>query len=501
MPVACDRLTTLDRQFLIYESKAAHMHVAGNSIFEAGPLRREDGGLDIGRIRAYVESRLERIPRYRQIVTYTPFGQPIWVDDPHFNLDYHVRHTSLPKPGGDAQLKALCGRIFSQALDRTKPLWEIWVVEGVEGGNEFAFISKIHHAMVDGVSSVDLLEVLLTQEPVREFTPAAPWEPRPGPSAREMAVDDVRTLVRAPLRLLGQAPWLIKGVLQAESEVRAAVRGLADLTFKTLRRPAETPLNKRIGPHRRFDWLTLDLGEMKAVRKALGGSINDVVLATVTGAVRRFLEYRGVKPEGIEFRVMAPVSVRRPDEKGALGNRVAAWMVSLPIGERDPRKRLASLQKTTERLKVEKNALGAELLTQMAGWAPATLLSLGARISWRNLPFNMVVTNVPGPQKPVYLLGAKMLADYGLVPIPDYTGLGIVLFSYEGKLTWGLNADWDVMPDLDVFARFVESAFAELRDLARPAGVPAQEKVAEAKPVEAPPSNPPAEPQPAAVTH
>jgi WS/DGAT/MGAT family acyltransferase len=493
MPVAYDRLTSLDRSFLLYESPAAHMHVAGNSVFETGPLRRPEGGLDIARIRRYIEARLARIPRYRQIVGRTPFGQPIWVDDPHFNLEYHVRHTSLPQPGSDEQLKALCGRIFSQALDRTKPLWEIWVVEGLAGGEKFAFISKIHHAMVDGVSSVDLLEVLLTHQPVETFEPAPPWEPRPEPSAGELAADDLRTLVRAPLRLMGQAPAFLKGALKAQSEVRAALRGLADLTLKTLRRPAETPLNKPIGPHRRFDWLTLDLAEMKAVRRVFGGSINDVVLATVAGAVRRFLEYRGVSPEGIEFRVMAPVSVRRPDEKGALGNRVAAWMVPLPIGERDPRQRLSMLRKTTERLKVEKNALGAELLTQMAGWAPATLISLGARLSWRGLPFNMVVTNVPGPQKPVYLLGAKMLADYGLVPIGNYMGLGIVLVSYEGKLSWGFNADWDLVPDLDIFARYVEAAFAELRDLARraSAGTDAQ-PAAESRPAEAQPTSQPA---------
>src|SRR3954471_10701072 len=172
MPGAFDRLSPLDRSFLIYETPVAHMHVAGNYIFEADPLRRPDGGLDISSIRAYVERRLARIPRYRQIVSRTPFGTPIWVDDPHFNLDYHVRHSSLPRPGDDGQLKALCGRVFSQALDRSKPLWELWIVEGLRGGDQFAFISKIHHAMVDGVSAVALLEVLLTHEPVTEFEPA-----------------------------------------------------------------------------------------------------------------------------------------------------------------------------------------------------------------------------------------------------------------------------------------------------------------------------------------
>ena len=459
---ASDRLNPLDRHFLLYETPSTHMHVAGASIFEAGPLRRPDGGIDIARIRAYIDSRLEHIPRYRQIVARTPFGTAIWVDDPHFNLEYHVRHTSLPHPGGDAQLKALCGRIFSQPLDRARPLWEIWVAEGLDAGHQFAFISKVHHAMVDGISAVDLLEVTLRYEPIAEFEPARPWVPRPSPGARALAVDDVAAVLREPLEALRRAPALLADAFKPQSEVRAALRGLADLTFKTIRRPSETPLNKRIGPHRRFDFLTQDLAAIKAVRRAFGGSINDVVLATVAGAVRRFLLHRGFDPTGIEFRVMAPVSVRPPEARGTLGNRVAAWMVSLPIGESDPRRRLAILQETTARLKAEKNALGAELLTQMSGWTPSTLLSLAARIPWRDLPFNIIVTNVPGPQRPVYLLGAKMLADYGLVPIAKYVGLGIVLVSYVGKLAWGFNADWDVVPDLDVFGRCVDDAFSEL---------------------------------------
>ncbi len=479
MTGACDRLSPLDRYFLIYESPTAHMHVAGASIFETGPLRRPDGGLDIDRIRGYIESRLSHIPRYRQIVSKTPLGALFWADDPHFNLDYHVRHSSLPRPGADAQLKALCGRVFSQALDRTKPLWEVWIVEGLAGGDEFALISKIHHAMVDGVSAVDLLEVLLTHEPVTGFKPAEPWEPREGPTRRELAVSDVRALLQGPLELVRRVPRLAADAFKSQSDLRAAVRGLADLTLKTIRRPSRTPLNKPIGPHRRFDWLTMALGELKAVRRAFGGSINDVVLAIVAGGVRRFLQHRGVSLDGIQFRVMAPVSVRPQEARGELGNRVAAWMVPMPIGEPDPRRRLALLQETTGRLKTEKNALGAQLLTEMVGWTPATLLSLAARVPWRDLPFNMIVTNVPGPQRAVYLLGAKMMTDYGLVPIAAYVGLGVTLVSYEGKLAWGFNADWDVVPDLDVFVRCIDASFAELRAL-----LPAQRNAAapEARP-------------------
>lgn len=465
-----DRLSALDRSFLIYESATGPMHVGGTATFDAAPLRGEHGGLDIDRIRSFIDSQLSRIPRYRQVVSRTPLGSPLWVDDAHFNLEYHVRHTSLPRPGDDRQLKALTARLFSQALDRSKPLWELWFVEGVRGGERFAMISKVHHAMVDGISAVDLLEVLLSQEPKTDFVPAERWAARPAPSARDLARDDLLRAVRAPVGLATQAPALLDEARQKGSDLRAALRGMADLAFKTLRRPSETPLNRPIGPHRRCDWVSMPLDEVKGVHRALGGSVNDVVLTIVTGAVRRFLDRRGVDTRGLDFRVMTPVSVRARHERGKLGNRVSSWTVPLPIGELDPRRRLADIRETTSRLKREKNALGAELLTRMSGWAPATLLSMGSRLVWRNLPFNMVVTNVPGPQRPIYLLGAKMLDNFGLIPLTDYLGLAITLLSYAGQLCWGFTADWDLVPDLDVFVRAVQDAFAELREHA---GTPA----------------------------
>jgi diacylglycerol O-acyltransferase / wax synthase len=469
VPAAYDRLSALDRSFLIYESSAGPMHVGGTATFDAAPLRGGDGGLDIDRIRSFIESQLSRIPRYRQVVSRSPLGAPLWIDDAHFNLEYHVRHSSLPRPGDDRQLKALSARLFSQALDRTKPLWELWFVEGVRGGERFALISKVHHAMVDGISAVDLLEVLLSQDPKTDFAPAERWVPRPAPSARDLARDDLVRAVRAPLELATRTPALLREARQKGSDLRAALRGITDLAFKTLRRPSETPLNKPIGPHRRCDWVLMDLDEVKAVHRALGGSVNDVVLTIVTGAVRRFLDHRRIDTKGLEFRVMTPVSVRSHQERGTLGNRVSAWTVPLPIGELDPRRRLANIRETTSRLKREKNALGAELLTRMSGWAPATLLSMGSRLAWRNLPFNLVVTNVPGPQRPIYLLGAQMLDNFGLIPLTDYLGLAITLLSYAGKLCWGFTADWDLVPDLQVFVRAVEDAFAEVRESARQA--------------------------------
>ncbi len=469
MPKLYDRLNAIDRQFLIYEAEAIHMHIGGTAIFEGGALRRQDGGIDIDRIRAFIESRLPRIPRYRQVVSFTPFGRHIWLDDPHFNIEYHVRHTSLPKPGNEQQFKALCGRIFSQALDRSKPLWEVWIIDGVGGGSDrIGFISKVHHAMVDGVRSIDLIEAILTKDPIAEFEPAPRWIARRRPPAVMLMLDDLSRATRVPVELALQTPRFLREAMEARSDARLALKGAADLYWKTVLRPSETPLNRRIGPHRRFDWVDTDMNDVKAVRRRFGGTVNDVVLTTMSGAVRRFLEHRGMHPEGIDFRVMAPVNIQaRTGTADELGNQVSAWMVPLPIAERDPRRQLEILSRTTAVLKEEKNALGGLLWTRLSGLAPSTLLSLGARLSWRNLPCNMVVTNVPGPQQELYLLGAKMLNYRGMLPIGNYLGLGTVIVSYAGKLQYSFTADWDLVPDVDVFAKCVGAAFQELRDAAR----------------------------------
>jgi WS/DGAT/MGAT family acyltransferase len=262
------------------------------------------------------------------------------------------------------------------------------------------------------------------------------------------------------------------------SDLRVMVRAARGLLGSSLRTVSDTPLNRPIGPHRRFDWLEMNLTAVKDVKNRLGGTLNDVVLTTVAGAVQRFLEGRRVHVDLLDFRVMAPVSVRTADERGTLGNRVSAWIVELPLGERDPRRRLARISETTARLKQTKQALGAEVLTRVAEWTPSTLLSLGSRMVMRALPFNLVVTNVPGPQVPLYLLGAKMLTNFGQVPLTDYLGLGIVLFSYAGKLCWGFNADWDLLPDLHDFVRATEDAFADLRRAAAPIEITAEPRPA-----------------------
>ncbi|HUE29802.1 MAG TPA: wax ester/triacylglycerol synthase family O-acyltransferase [Verrucomicrobiae bacterium] len=471
-PSAYDRLSFLDNSFLITESPTNHMHVAGTASYAAGPLKRPDGGIDIDRIRDYVASRLHLIPRYRQVLAWTPIeGHPVWVDDAHFNIDYHVRHTSLPRPGDAPQLKRLSGRIMSQQLDRSKPLWEMWIVEGLEGGDRFAVITKVHHCMIDGMSSVDLLEVLLKPQATDTIEPGPRWIPRPAPRPRDLLWAEAMRRASMPFDLVRDFRRFLAEAEDPRSDLRAMLRAVRDTVRSTLRQVSDTPLNEQIGPHRRFDWLAMDLEDVKAVRKALGGSLNDVVLATVTGAVAGFLEQRRVNVELIRFRVMAPVSVRTREERGTFGNRVSAWMIDLPLAERDPRRRLEKIREQTERLKESKQALGAEVLTRVVEWTPSTLLSLGGRMVTRALPFNLVVTNVPGPQVPLYLLGARMLDNYGQVPLTDYLGLGVVLFSYAGTLCWGFTADWDLVPDVAEFVAGIEAAFAELRQAAQGAPI------------------------------
>jgi len=469
---AYERLTALDNSFLVLEKPTASMHVASTQIYDAGPLRRGDGGIDFDAIKEAHAAVLHQIPRYRQKLQWIPFqNHPVWVDDARFKLDFHIRHTSLPRPGTEDQLKRLSARIMQQHLDRERPLWETWVVEGLEG-DRFAIVTKVHHCMIDGISGVDLLKTLLSPSPDARLGEAPTFIPRPSPGALELLGAEFLRTLGLPL----QAFRDVRGFLREAEDVRRELwvrgRALVETLGVTLRSASETPLNQPIGPHRRFEWLRMDIGEIKEARKGLGGgSLNDVVLTIVTGAVRRFLQRRNVNPSQLDFRVMTPVSVRAEDERGALGNRVSAWVFELPLAESDPRRQLAALAAKTAELKQSKQAVGAAMLTQVAEWTPSTLLSLGARNSTRLLPFNLVVTNVPGPQQPMYLLGAEMLEVYPHVPLADNLGLGIALMSSNGKLCWGLNADYDLVPDLDAFAQALRDSFDDVKRAARGPGL------------------------------
>jgi len=463
---AYERLSAQDSSFLVFEGPNTHMHVGGVAILDGGPVTKPGGGLDIERIRAYIGSRLHWIPRYRQRLMFTPVeNYPVWVDDDHFNLGYHVRHTSLPHPGDDQQLKRLVGRIMSQQLDRGKPLWEAWIVEGLHGGR-YAFVSKAHHCMVDGIASVDLISVLLSPTSNDRIEPSPPWIPRPVPTSLELLRDETMRRFQTP----GELARGLRRIWEGPERVRAAVGERLAATWQLvgagLRLVPETPLNRSIGPHRRFDWLVLDLAEVKEVKNRFGTTVNDVVLAVTAGALRRFFMRRHVDVRSMDYRVVLPVSMRNAGDHGA-GNRVSAWITSLPIQEADPQRRLLAVRELTAQLKASKQELGADALTQVGEWAGSGLLTLGVRLTARLHPFHLIITNVAGPQLPLHMLGARMIEGYPQVPLFENQGLGIALFSYAGKLCWGFNADWDLVPDLHEIVEATAESFRELQTAAR----------------------------------
>ena len=468
---AYDRLSALDSSFLVYESPSDPMHVAATALYDAAPLRTPEGGVAIESIRAYVASRLHRIPRYRQRLAWVPLlDHPVWVDDPRFQIEYHVRHTRLPRPGSERQLKRLVGRILSQQLDRGKPLWEMWVVEGLEG-DRFAVVTKTHHCMVDGVAGADLLAVLMTPEPQREIAASPSWVPRPAPGGAQLLVAEAWRRARLPLALAGALWRLARDEDHLRHDLEERGRALGRVLAAGARQASNTPLNQRVGPHRRTDWFDLAIPDVKEVRNALGGTLNDVVLATVAGGLRHFLaRHRGVDVDRLDFRIFAPVSLRPRDARGITGNRVSGWLLPLPLDEPDPVRRLARVRHATEERKARKDALGVEALTRVPEWTGSGLLSLTARLMTWGQPFNLVVTNVPGPQLPLYLLDSRMLAIYPAVPLLGNLSLGIALFSYDGTLGWGLTADWDLVPDLHELARALCDAFAELAEAAAASG-------------------------------
>ncbi len=463
-----ERLSAQDNAFLVAESPHVPLHIAAVGIYEQESVTTPEGGVDIRRLRRFLEARLHEIPRYRQKLMWVPVeNRPVWIDDSHFHIDYHIRHAALPRPGRVEELKKLVARITTRPLDRSRPLWEIWVVEGLEG-DRFAIVSKVHHCMVDGAMGAELAQILNSPSPEIEIPEPTPFMPRPAPSEAELLADAVARFAGMPLRALRGLAALGADPAGLGAELVARLRALSDVAGLTIRRSSATPLNGPLGPHRRVDWLTLPLADVKAVRRALDCTVNDVVLATVSGAVRHYLRRRGVDPARIDFRVSAPVSMRGTAERGRMGNRVSSWIVRLPIEEEDPRDQAAAIRTATLELKESRQALGLETMMQAAEFAPASLMALGARAA--SGPINMVVTNVPGPQFALYTLGAKLLEMQPLVPLLEGTGLGIALFSYDGKLHVGLNAEYERVPDLGAFTALVAQSFMALSDAARATG-------------------------------
>jgi WS/DGAT/MGAT family acyltransferase len=458
-----DRLSAVDASFLAQERQSSHMHVGALVIFEGPPPTRED-------FVDHIESRLGLVPRYRQKLAVPRFemGRPFWVDDPQFNIDYHVRHTALPSPGSNEQLRDLVGRIFSQRLDRSKPLWEMWLVQGL-GSGKFALISKTHHALVDGVSGVDLSTVLFDLGPVPQEIPEGDdhWTPAPEPSEAELVAEGVKGLLRRPVGLAGQAVNALSHPGQALAEVREAAEGVGEIVWAGLNPAPRVPLNQPIGPHRRLWWVHSDLAELKRVKNALGGTVNDVVLAVVAGALGRWLRERGVRTEGLELRALVPVSIRSEDEHGALGNRIAAMRGPLPVYAADPVERLQIVRTAMQGLKESKQALGAEVIAGLQDFAPPTILAQASRVNFSTRLFNLIVTNVPGPQFPLYLLGREMEEIVPVAFLPEDHALAIAIMSYNGKLSFGLLADLDALPDVEAVGRHLEDSLAELLEAAK----------------------------------
>jgi WS/DGAT/MGAT family acyltransferase len=457
LPIGEDRLSGLDSSFLHLERSGAHMHVASTTLFEGPAPDHEE-------FREHLAGRLHLVPRFRQKLRFVPFGQgrPVWVDDPHLNLDYHVRHTALPPPGSEEQLRNLAARVFSQQLDRSKPLWEMWLVEGLEGGR-FAIVGKSHHALVDGVSGMDITTVLFdaAREPEAPPQPSPEWLPRPEPSSAKLLAEALLERATSPAEIVRGVRATLRGPRQVAAEAGRAVSNASKAIGAGMAAPP-SPLNVEIGPHRRFAWVQGDVDEFKRIKNAHGGTINDVVLSVVAGGLGNYMRARGHDTSRMEMKALVPVSVRAESEHGALGNQVSGMMAPLPVWCEDPVERLRLVTAAMGDLKSSGQAVGAQLLTQLTDFAPPTIAAQAARLQPRQRFFNLVVTNIPGPQFPLYLLGREMEAIVPMVPLARNQALCIGIFSYNGQLNFGLTGDYDAMSDLDSFGLDLEAAMGEL---------------------------------------
>lgn len=470
-----ERLSMLDASFLEIETDAAHMHVGAVILFEAGALQCSHGGVDYERVKRYVEAAIQRVPRYRQRLGHVPMlKHPVWVDDDRFVIDYHVRHAALPKPGTLRQLKRLAGRIFSQKLDRGRPLWEFWVVEGLEE-DRFAVITKVHHCMIDGISGVDLIAALLRTNRDDRIPEVEPWAPRPLPTPQEILEGEVRHRLDGQLALFDSIRRAIDDPTEFVEKAQRVVQGLAETIGVGLLPASHSPLDtQRLGPNRRFDWCSFPLTQVKELKNELGGTVNDVVLTTVTGALRRFFERRGADPrEIVDYRALVPVNVRSKTQRGTLGNKVSMILCQLPIHIYDPQQRFDFVRDETEKLKESsKNLHANEIAEELGDITGAGLVARAIQLAIRLKPYNITVTNVPGPPFPLYLLGARLQAIYPLVPLFGDQSVGIALFSYDGKLFWGFSADWQQVPDLHQLIEDLREAFEDLARLTAGRGHP-----------------------------
>ncbi|MBJ7594640.1 MAG: wax ester/triacylglycerol synthase family O-acyltransferase [Candidatus Dormibacteraeota bacterium] len=461
------KLTPLDASFLHLETPRTHMHIGGVAIFERSPLGTGRALYD-GLAKA-IAPRLDLMPRYRQKLSFVPLSldTPVWVDDPDFDMSNHLVRAALPKPGGDEELRELIGRVFSRQLDRRRPLWEIYIVEGLRNGR-WALLTKSHHAMVDGISNLELATILLDVEPEPAKQPfgVSRWEARESPTGMGLFINSLRDRLTRPARVLSAARAVAGQPARLANALRDTASGLASMA-EHMGAP-KSPINGKTGPARAFAYSRFPLRDFRDVKTAFGGTINDIVLAAVAGGLRHFLVARGIDPddESSALQALCPVSIRDTSERTALGNRLAMLLVKLPIAEADPARRVAKVRTTVDALKARKQAVGADFLLNLAGFAPATLHAMVARASLRQIAFNLIVTNVPGPQFPLYCQGARLVEVFPIAFLYDGQELAVAIFSYDGMLNFGYLVDAQGIPDVDVFAECVEEGLRELVEAA-----------------------------------
>ncbi|MDX1658369.1 MAG: wax ester/triacylglycerol synthase family O-acyltransferase [Nitriliruptorales bacterium] len=457
-----DRLSTVDAAFLHMETPTQHMHVGGLFVFDAA----DADGFDYARFLELVRSRLHLVPRYRQKLAFAPFNlsAPAWVDDREFDLSYHVRHAALPRPGTTEQLMEYAARILSRPLDRDRPLWELYVIEGMSE-NRFAVLGKNHHAMIDGLAGIDIATVMLdvSPDPPDPIPDPEPWEPAPAPSGYELAWSGVLDLAASPRSLLDRVLEVAQAPRDTLKAAIEAAEGLVSFASSSLRRPAPpSPLNQPPGIHRRFAIERLALERFKDVKNAFDATVNDVVLAVVADATGRLLRARGIDTEGLWLRAMVPVSVRAPEDRHALGNRIVSVFVDLPMFEMDPAERLRVCHEAMQDVKEQHQAVGAGFLIGLAQFAPPTLHAMASRAASRSRLFNFLVTNVPGPQMPIYCLGARLLGAFPFAPLAATQSYAVGLTSIDGWMNFGFTGDYKAVPDLDDVPEHLVAALEEL---------------------------------------
>ncbi|HEV8563530.1 MAG TPA: wax ester/triacylglycerol synthase family O-acyltransferase [Actinomycetota bacterium] len=456
-----ERLTSLDASFLYLERPAMHMHVAGLSVFgprpDGTPLRYED-------VERTMEDRIHLAPRLRQKVMTVPgnLARPVWADDDRFDLDFHLRRSAVPRPHGRTQLERAVGRVLSRQLDRSKPLWELYVFEELQD-DRTAVLLKMHHAMTDGISGMLIASALFDLAPGASAPPpAAPWNPEPVPSASDLVRDAILEQVANPF---GIAEYLVRTPSEAVGKIGTAVAGVRALAG--MGRSPRGPFDVQIGPNRRFAMTEAPFERFRDIKRTLGGTVNDVVLACVAGGLQDLLRARKEPTRGRTLRVMVPVSVRSQNEQRDVGNRVAPAFVDVPVGAMSAKRRLARIREATAALKVSPMAVGAGTIIGWGAYAPPALHAAAARLASRGRWFNLVVSNVPAPQVPLYLAGARLAASYPSMPLNVNAALSIACTSLAGSMAFGLTADWDAVPDLDVLVRGIDDALADLTAAAR----------------------------------